>query len=56
MGKKGLNNDCDGNGAYKGISQYVTKNETLLLFAGFVDGAPSSSLWKLSGSEWLLIK
>jgi hypothetical protein len=35
---------------------YDLKNETVLLFGGFVGGAPSSSLWKLNGSEWRLIK
>src|SRR5258705_464398 len=35
---------------------YDLKNETVLLFGGFIGGAPSSSLWKLSGSEWSLVK
>lgn len=35
---------------------YDAKNETILLLGGFVGGAPSSSLWKLSGSEWILVK
>jgi len=35
---------------------YDSKNKIVLLFGGFVGGAPSSSLWKLSGNEWTLVK
>ncbi len=35
---------------------YDSKSGAVLLFGGFVGGAPSSSLWKLNGNEWSLIK